>query len=175
MKILLEILIFFISSTTLCFASSSDITGFRDLLWGMSVENSLEIYPDLTQIKDQQTEDKCFERKLEEKQIGEVEFKRITYCFRKNNFYRVIAYTLCKDWEKFNQVENQLSAIIRNIRSKYGKPTEIHIKPAIPGGKDTLISWLIKDSRITVNLLSHDASRVLSLVIEHLTVSELGF
>jgi hypothetical protein len=120
--------------------SANDITvdGFRDLKWGMSIEDAKKIYPDLT--VDQTS---TYYRNNEDKTIGDVPVDLLIYDFKKNRFNKVHARIIsaCKDTSKCLAMFRTLKD---SLEAKYGRATMVL-------GDSLDLEWLVGATKITLS------------------------
>lgn len=172
------------------------VEGFRDLKWGMSVEDAQKIYPDLY-MKYKNSDGRSFYfRQQEDKKIGESDFDEIKYIFKDNTFYKIIAQVegpyLGLSKENFQEgfkPRKGLMELRKNIEAKYGPSTESSEK----GAKDSAgmfkkreeVIWLIDNIRMELDYMEgyasdlysrpSDKKNILWFSIEKIESTNLGF
>lgn len=119
-----------------CFAEKStrrgeSIEGFRELKWGVSVEQARNIYKDLyfdqyvlADHKDEPS--KVYFRKDENGVIDNVSFDSVEYWFRRNDFYRIRAILHSRFGPRtlVTRAEASWDQMVEYLRREYGEPKE---------------------------------------------------
>jgi hypothetical protein len=108
-----------------------DIEGFRELRWGISIEQSSQIYQDLYfekyVIPDSKEEPlKVYVRREEHGVIENVTFDSIEYWFKRDHFYQVRAVLQSRIGPRtmVTRAENAFDKMISRLRNKYGAPAD---------------------------------------------------
>jgi hypothetical protein len=108
----------------------SGITGFRDLRWGSSIEQSSKIYQDLTFEKyvisgGKEEPWKVYVRKVEHGEIENVTFDSIEYWFKGDHFYQVRAelHSRIGPRTMVTRAENAFAKMNGRLTTRYGDPS----------------------------------------------------
>ncbi len=119
-----------------CFAKNithqgESIEGFRELEWGVPVEQARNIYKDLYfdqyALEDNKDEpSKVYLRKDEYGVIDNVSFDSVEYWFRRNHFHRIRATLRSRFGPRtlVTRAEASWEKIVGYLRRKYGEPKE---------------------------------------------------
>lgn len=148
---------------TVGFAQRADqmgkvIEGFRELRWGISIEQSLKIYPDLSfekyVIPDSKEEPwKVYVRTVEHREIENVTFNSIGYWFHGDHFYRVRAVLHSRIGPRtlVTQAENAFDKMNDRLRNRYGDPSDHkvgYVTEFIVVVREA--TWVVDHSAITI-------------------------
>jgi len=109
----------------------SGMEGFRELRWGTSIEQSLEIYQDLSFEKyvisgSKEEPWKVYVRKVEHGEIENVTFDSIEYWFKGDHLYQVRAELHSRIGPRtlVTRAENAFAKMNGRLRNRYGDPTD---------------------------------------------------
>jgi hypothetical protein len=108
----------------------SGIEGFRELRWGISIEQSSKIYQDLHFEKyvisgSKEEPRKVYVRTVEHGEIENIMFDSIEYWFKGDHFYQVRAVLHSRIGPRtlVTQAENAFEKIYGRLRNRYGEPS----------------------------------------------------
>ena len=134
------------------------IEGFRELRWGMSIEQSLKVYQDLSFEKyvisgSKEEPWKVYVRRVEHGEIENVTFDSIEYWFRGDHFYQVRAELNSRIGPRtmVTRAENAFAKMNGRLRSRYGDPSDHkvdYVTEFIVVVRE--MTWIVDHSAITI-------------------------
>lgn len=162
------VLIVIISSFLLSIAASEEptsqkieIAGFRDLKWGIAIEDATKIYSDMVLDRKAYDGTMVYKRKGEDKSIGGVDFDFIEYFFGTNGFSGMQAQIDVPYLGDIGDIKDSvkasqgLSALKKNIEAKYGPSTNFKEEDSQSGlfKKQQKAIWLVGAGRIELTYM----------------------
>ena len=138
--------------------TGTGMEGFRELRWGMSIEQSSKIYQDLSFEKyvisgSKEEPRKVYVRKVEHGEIEDVTFDSIEYWFRGDHFFQVRAelHSRIGPRTMVTRAENAFAKMNGRFRNRYGDPAGHkvdYVTEFIVVVREA--TWIVDQSTITI-------------------------
>lgn len=148
-------------------AEAAEVEGFRDLKWGMTVDQAKNVYKNFIIVEKPEYKtdvgETVYNRENENYIINNVKMDHITYSFKNDKFYKVAAglnppvkysSNLIEDFESkksgIGSVIGAYSDLKKAIEGKYGQPSSEEKKI----GQQSNAKWYVKDVIIELGYLN---------------------